>query len=69
MENQITFLKENGKTQTTHFSADASSTELVYRTTHYAIQLSIHGAVAGWCEDFGMISDEKPPKTFLIMGD
>ena len=63
VENLITLLKENGKTQTIHFSADASSTELVYRTTHSAIQLSIYGAVAGCGEDFGMKSDEKPAKT------
>ena len=42
---------------------DAANTELLYRTLHTANQLSIYGAVAGWCEDFSVTSDEKPPKT------
>ena len=54
--------KKNNK-ETIHFSADASNTELLYRTIHSANQLSIYGAVARWCEDFGMKTDEKPPKT------
>ena len=33
---------------------------------HFANQLSIFGAVARWCEDFGMKSDETPPKTKKI---
>ena len=52
---------ENNK-ETTHFSADASNTELVCRTIHSANQLSIYGAVARWCQYFGMKSDEEPPK-------
>ena len=97
MENQITLLMENGKTQPTwwwnnsrnldiqcskvflhwlveswkrrttgetiHFNAETSNTELLYRTIHSATQLSIYGAVAGWCEDFGVKSHEKPPTT------
>ena len=51
-----------------HFSADASNTEFSYRIIHSANQLSIHGAVAGWCEDVGMKSDEKPPKTVRVIG-
>ena len=43
--------------------ADASNTELLHRTIHSANQLSIYGAVARWCEDFGMKSDETLPKT------
>ena len=42
--------------------ADASNTELLHRTIHSANQLSIYGAVARWCEDFGMKSDETLPK-------
>ena len=30
---------------------------------HSANQLCVYGAVARWCEDFGMKSDETPPKT------
>ena len=43
--------------------ADASNTELLHRTIHSAHQLSIYGAVARWCEDSGMKSDETLPKT------
>ena len=35
----------------------------IYRTIHSTNQLRIFGAVAKWCEDFGMKSDEKHPKT------
>ena len=48
---------------TIHYSADDSNTELLHRTIQSANQLSIYGAVARWCEDFGMKSDEKPPET------
>ena len=54
--------KKNNK-ETRHFSADASNTELLDRTIHSVNQLSINGAVARWCEYFGMMSDVKPPKT------
>ena len=37
--------KKNNK-ETIHFTADASNTELLYRTIHSANQLSIYGAVA-----------------------
>ena len=33
---------------------------------HFANQLSIFGAVARWCEDFGMKSDETLPKTINV---
>ena len=46
-----------------HYCADASNTELLHRTIQSANQLSIYGAVARWCEDFGVKSDEKPSKT------
>ena len=54
--------KKNNK-ETIHFNADALNTELLYRTIHSANQLSVYGAVARWCEDFGMMSDETHPKT------
>ena len=49
--------KENNR-DTIHFTADASNTEFSYRTIHSANQLSIYGAVAGWCEEFGLKLDE-----------
>ena len=47
---------------TIHFTADASNTELLHRTIHSANQLSIYGAVAYWCEEFGLKLDETPKK-------
>ena len=44
-------------------SSISESFEPINRTSHPANQLSICGAVARWCEDFGTRSDEKPPKT------
>ena len=35
-----------------HFNADSSNTELLFRTLHSANQLSVHGAVSSWCEEF-----------------
>ena len=45
-------LKRKNNRDTTHFNADAPNTELKCRTGHSANQLSMYGAVAGWCEEF-----------------
>ena len=42
-----------------HFNADASNTELFFRTIHSANQLSIYGAVSSWCEEFGLRPNER----------
>ena len=42
-------LKRKNNRDTIHFTADATNTELLYRTIHSANQLSIYGAVA--CSD------------------
>ena len=42
-------LKRKGNRDTLHFTADASITEVLYRTIHSANQVSIYGAV---CEEF-----------------
>ena len=47
---------------TIHFTADASNTELLYRTIHSANQLSNYGAVACWCEDSCLKPDETSEK-------
>ena len=47
-------LRRKNIKETIHFSADALNTELLCRTIHSANQLSIFGAVAGCCEDFGI---------------
>ena len=48
-------LKRKNNRDTIHFNADASNTELFFRTIHSANQLSIYGAVSTWCEEFGQI--------------
>ena len=54
------FLKAKVRDRDTiHFSADASNTELSFRTIHSANQLSIHGAVSSWCEEFGLKPNER----------
>ena len=55
-------LKRNNNRETIHFTADASNTKLFFRTIHSANQLSIHGAVASWCEEFGLKPDETSEK-------
>ena len=45
-------IRKNNR-DTTHFNADASNTELLFRTIHSANQLSIYEAVSSWCEEFG----------------
>ena len=52
-------LKRKNNRDTIHFNADASNTELLFRTIHSANQLSIHGAVARWCEEFGLKPNER----------
>ena len=44
---------------TIHFNADASNTTLLFRIIHSVNQLSSYGAVSNWCEQFGLIEDEK----------
>ena len=51
-------LKRKNDTDTTHVTVDASNSELLYQTVHSANQLCIYGAVACWCEEFGLKLDE-----------
>ena len=44
---------------TIHFNADASNTELFFRTIHSANQPSINGAAPSWCEEFGLRPNER----------
>ena len=46
-----------------HFNADASNTELLFRIIHSVNQLSIHGAVSNWCEQFGVTGRQGMRKT------
>ena len=54
-------LRRKNDRDTTHSNADASNTELFFRTIHFANQLSVYGAVSSWCEEFGQRPDEKEP--------
>ena len=51
-------LKNKGK-DTTLFNSDCTNTELLFQTIHSVNQLSIYGAVANWCQQFGMTEEEK----------
>ena len=46
-------LRRKNHSDTIHFNADASNTELLFRTIHSANQVSVHGAVSSWCKEFG----------------
>ena len=49
--------KKNGR-DTIHFTADASK-QGWFRIIHSLNQLSIHGTVSNWCEQFGLTEGEK----------
>ena len=57
-------LKRKGGRCTLHFTAESSKKDLLFRTIHSANQLSIHGAVASWCED---LAQRIPGQTQVIM--
>ena len=52
-------LKRGNGSDTIHFNADASNTELLFRIIRSVNQLSIYGAVSKWCEQFGRTEEEK----------
>ena len=51
--------------ETIHLNADSSNTELLFRIIHSVNQLSVYGAVSNWCEQFGLIADEKGQERIL----
>ena len=53
------FLKRKKGKDTIHFNRGSSNTELLFHTIHSVNQLSINGAVANWCEQFGLTEEEK----------
>ena len=64
-------LKRKKGKQAIHFNGDSSITELLFRIIHSAHQLSICGAVASWCEQFGWTEEEKGQeklKTQTLLG-
>ena len=52
-------LKRKNNRDTIHFNADASNTDLLFRTIHSANHVSIYGAVSSWCEEFGLNPNER----------
>ena len=42
-----------------HFNGDSSNAELLFRIMHPVNQLSVYGAVANWCQQFGLTEEEK----------
>ena len=40
-------------------NGDSSNTELLFRIIHFVNQLSIYGAVANWCEQFGLTEEDE----------
>ena len=58
--------RERNNSDKIHFNADASNTELFFQTTHSVDQLSIYGAVANWCHQFGLTEEEKGRTNFYV---
>ena len=44
--------REKGGKYSIHFNGDTSIVELSFRTLNSTNQLVLHGAVAGWCDEF-----------------
>ena len=53
---------------TIYFSADASNTALLFRTSHSANQLIFYGAVSSWCEELGQKAEWKRPDFGKVRG-
>ena len=53
--------EEKNNKDTIHLNADVSNIELLIRTIHSVNQFSIYGAVARWCEEFGLRLNEREP--------
>ena len=52
-------LKRKKVKETMHFNGDSTNTELLFQTIHSVSQLSIYGAEANWCQQFGLTGEEK----------
>ena len=52
-------LKQKKGKNTVHFNGDSTNTELLFQTIHSVNQLSIYGAVANWCHQFGLTEKKK----------
>ena len=52
-------LKQKKGKSTIHCNGDSLSTEFLFQTIHSVNQLSVYGAVANWCHQFGLTEEEK----------
>ena len=52
-------LKQKKGRCTIHFKGDSMNTELLLQTIHSVNHLSVCGAVANWCYQFGLTEEEK----------
>ena len=53
-------LKKKKGHETIHFNGDSTNTELLFQTINSVNHLSIiYGAVADWCQQFGLAEEEK----------
>ena len=58
-------LKQKEGQSTIHFNG-ATNTELLFQTIHSVNQLSIYGAVANWCHQFGLTEEGKGRAYFSV---
>ena len=59
------FKQKKGKTSI-HFNGDSMNTELLFQTIHSVNQLSVYGAAANWCYQFGSTEEEKGRASNLV---
>ena len=55
-------LKQRKGRCTIHINGDLKNTELLFQTVHSVNQLSVYGAVANWCYQFGLTEKENEKK-------
>ena len=59
-------LKQKEFKNAIHFNGDSMNTELLFQTIHSVHQLSVDGAVANWCHQFGLAEEEKGRTSFPL---
>ena len=59
-------LKQKKGKSTIHFNGDSMNTELLFQTVHSVNQLSVYGAVAKWCCQFGRTEEEQGRVGILV---
>ena len=59
-------MRQKKAKSTIHFNIDSMNTELLFQTIHFVNQLTIYGAVANWCHQFGLTEEEKGRANFSV---